>query len=321
MAERILFMRLSSLGDVLLTSPAVRAARRAFPNARIVFMTYAQYAPLYAHNPRVDAVIPLERGAKGALDALKRIRAERFDMSVDLHGKRKTVLLARAAGIPRRLMRDRRHERTTHASHEALNALTPLGVASEEDDMEFFTTEKQERKARRLLEGAARPLTGFFPGASWEMRMWMPDRFAEIANRVMDRLGGGAVVVGGTNERARTERIAALTKGRAQTYVNLPLGTLAALIRQCDLFIACDSGPMHLSAAVQTPTIALFGPGNRDRFRLLNDRHTNLWEPIACSPCKQFRNHCRNNACLQLLTAERVWRAAEAKLRAVGFTP
>ena len=71
MAERILFMRLSSLGDVLLTSPAVRAARRAFPDARIVFMTYAQYAPLYAHNPRVDAVIPLQKGAKGTLDALK----------------------------------------------------------------------------------------------------------------------------------------------------------------------------------------------------------------------------------------------------------
>ena len=326
MADRILLMRLSSLGDVILTTPTARAVRRTFPKARIAFLTYARYLPVYANNPRVNAAIGLEDGPAGAAAALKRLRKERFDLSIDLHGKRKTALLARLAGIPRRagVGSARSAARgNVHAVRQGLRALQRTGVLDRfgpaDEEMEFFTSAADDRAAARLLEGAARPRVGFFPGASWIQRMWMPERFAETANRVIDRLGGSALVTGGPHERDRVARIAEMTGGRARAFLDLPLGTLAALIRGCDLFVSCDSGPMHLSAAVQTPTAGLFGPGNRDRFRLLGARHANLWESIACSPCKQFRNHCANNACMRLLTVERVWRVVQARLAAAGL--
>jgi ADP-heptose:LPS heptosyltransferase len=140
----------------------------------------------------------------------------------------------------------------------------------------------------------------------------MPDRFAEVARRAIDRDGMRVVVVGAEKDREATDRIAERLGDDATVLMDLPLGVLAGVLRKCAKFISNDTGPMHLAVAVGTPTLALFGPGNFERFAPRDAPHVAIREHIACSPCKQFSSRCRDNVCMQLITVDRVWGEVES---------
>jgi len=322
------------MGDVVLTTPAIRALRERFPDAYLAYLTDEAFAPLVRSNPFLDAVIPVNRRQRNRslravwrlLDALE---AERFDLSVDFHRRLQTAFLTWGGGVVRRiggtlLDTDRVSlDGRDYAADRALAALEPLGVVSRGARLEVFVSEEETADALRRLEAAGvepggRPTLGVFPGAGWRPRAWMPERFAEVARRFLAELDGQVVVVGASPDRDLVERVVARLPKRTARLLDLPLGTLAAAIRLCDVFLANDTGPMHLAVAVGTPTVALFGPGNFARFAPRTEPHIALREPIACSPCKQFRNHCRNNACMQLIRVESV---VEAVFRAASPSP
>ncbi len=329
--DRFLLIRLGSLGDVVLTSPAARALRTAFPSAHIAFLTSTPFAPLYASNPHVDEVITVDRARTnrdlGSIASLvRRIRRGRYTVSIDLHRKLKTAGIARLAGVPRRIggsvldttrvALDPAGHAAGHASEHALAALTPLGVADNDARPEVFVSDEDARAATDLLrERSIDPGTddilGIFPGAGWKLRAWMPDRFVEIARRSVDA-GMRVVVVGAEKDREATDHIGASLGDSAVVLMDLPLGVLAGVLRRCAKFVSNDTGPMHLSVAVGTPTVALFGPGNFERFAPREAPHVGIREPIACSPCKQFSSHCRDNVCMQLISVDRVWREVES---------
>jgi lipopolysaccharide heptosyltransferase II len=326
--HRFIIMRLGSLGDVVLTSPAPRALRAAFPSAHIAFLTSTPFAPLYASNPHVDEVLTVDRARTnrdvGAIASLaRRIREGRYDVSIDLHRKLKTAGIARLARVRTRVGGSALDtvrvtlDGSGHASEHALAALAPLGISDDDTRPEVFVSGEDEAAAIRLLRDHGIDPTddrilGIFPGAGWEPRAWMPERFAEVARRAIDEDGMRVVVVGAEKDRGATDNIAASLGNDAVVLMDLPLGVLAGVLKQCAKFVSNDTGPMHLSVAVGTPTVALFGPGNFERFAPRHAPHVGIREHIACSPCKQFSNHCRDNVCMQLITVDRVWSEVES---------
>ncbi len=316
----------------MLTSPVPRALRATFPSAHIAFLTSTPFASLYASNPHVDEVLTVDRARTnrdvGAVASLVgRLRRGRYDVSIDLHRKLKTAGIARLARVPTRIggsrldtvrvMLDVPSHRESHASEHALAALTPLGIADDDARPEVFVSDEDEAAAVALLRDCgidpdSDRILGIFPGAGWKLRAWMPERFAEIARRAIDKDGMRVVVVGAEKDREATDDIGASLGADAVTLMDLPLGVLAGVSKQCAKFVSNDTGPMHLAVAVGTPTLALFGPGNFERFAPRHAPHAAIREHIACSPCKQFSNQCRDNVCMQLITVDRVWREVES---------
>ena len=324
--RNILLIRLSSLGDVVLTSPAIRAVRNKFTSARISMLVASQSAGLLTENPHLDEVIQFDRHAKdkdtSEMVRLVRILRERqFDLIIDFQRKFRTSLLGYLSGAKCRvgyhqpngiLCSVRVPNSSGHAIDSYFALLHAVGIEARDRKLELFLPESDRTYARDIMarQGIDRDrLTiGLFPGAGWKLREWMPDRFAAIGDRLVRDFGAQVAVFGGAHERRLGNYVVDKMAERATSFAgNHQIRQLAALIERCNLFLTNDTGPMHIAAALRTPTVALFGPGNHIRFQPLESIHSTIRHEVPCSPCKQFTNRCKNNICMKLITVDEVW--------------
>jgi predicted lipopolysaccharide heptosyltransferase III len=324
--RNILLVRLSSLGDIVLTSPAIRAVRKHFPNARISMLVAKQSADLLTENPYLDEVLRFDRHVKDKdtaemLRLVRNLRERQFDLTIDFQRKFRTSLLGYLSGAKCRvgyhqpkgfLCSVRVPDSSGHAIDRYFALLHAVGIAAEDRTLDLFLTESDRKYARDTMEKQSidgdRPTVGLFPGAGWKLREWMPDRFAAIGNRLVKDFGAQVVVFGGPHERQLANYVVDLMTEQAASFAgNLPIRQLAALIERCNLFLTNDTGPMHIAAALRTPTVALFGPGNHIRFQPLDPIHSTVRHEVPCNPCKQFTNRCNNNICMKLITVDEVW--------------
>ena len=144
-------------------------------------------------------------------------------------------------------------------------------------------------------------------------------RFAAIGDRVAVHFEAQVLLFGGPKERELVDHVASLMTTAPITFAEaLTIRQFAALVEQCNLFITNDTGPMHIAAAMQTPTVALFGPGDHIRFQPLEPIHTTIRHHVPCNPCKQFTNKCKNNICMKLITVDEVWEVVCRKLSSLN---
>lgn len=312
MGERILLIRLSAVGDVVNTLPALALLRRARPRAHLGFAIEDRAADLVLGHPMVDAVHvfprrrwreslrrgPARWGALGreARAYVRSIRAERYEVSLDFQGNLKGALHALASGAPRRIGFDRGFDREgahlfatervrppvdrPHRVEKFVSLLAPLGVAGEE--REFVLPDAPAARERARLWGEAlglggRPLVAIHPGTSARgaAKRWPEDRFAAAAARLAGESGADVLVTWGPGERALAERVASGAGGGA-VRVSPETGSLlelAELLRLADVLVAADTGPTHLAAACGTPCVALFGPKDPAVYRPFGEGH------------------------------------------------
>ena len=339
MNENILLIRLSSLGDIVLTSPAIRAVRRRYPKALISMLVAQQFADLLTENPHLDEVITFNRTARnrntGEMTRVVRLlRSRNFHLTIDFQRKFRTSLLAYLSGSKCRVgnhqpngimctipVPDRVNK---HAIDRNFDLLYPLGIEPADRSLELFLSDTDREKTRGLLAAKGvhpkRLTVGIFPGAGWKFREWMPNRFAAIGNRIIKDFDAQVLILGGPNEGELVNQVARLMATHAIPIAEeLPIRRFAALVEACNLFISNDTGPMHIAAALQTPTVALFGPGNHIRFQPLEPIHSTLRHDVPCNPCKQFTDRCKDNICMKLITVDEVWETVQKKL--TGMQP
>ncbi len=249
------------------------------------------------------------------------IRERQFDLTIDFQRKFRTSLLAYSSGAKCRvgyhqpnglLCSVRVPDSSGHAIDRYFALLHAAGIKTNDRMLELFITESDRTCAREAMEKQSicigRPIVGLFPGAGWKLREWMPDRFAAIGDRLVKEFGAQVVIFGGPNECQLVNYVIDLMAEQATSFAgNLPIRRLAALIERCNLFLTNDTGPMHIAAALRTPTVALFGPGNHIRFQPLDPIHSTVRHEVPCNPCKQFTNRCKNNVCMKLITVDEVW--------------
>lgn len=280
--QRLLIVRLTAIGDVIHGVPALCAIRRAYPDAHISWVVEGAGAQLLDGHPALDEVIRAPRRWYRSWRQIRELRAtlrERsFDTAVDLQCLTKSALAAYLSGARRRLGVAGRHgrelsrvlnnERTlvraNHVIDQYLGVLAPLGIDNPRVEFRLPETDADTAFADGLLSDYALQRRGFVimnPGAGWTSKRWPPERYGELAARLLRSHGVPTLVAwAGEEERTLAETILRSSDAAARLAPDTSLTQLAALERRAALFVGSDTGPMHLAVAVGTPAISLHGP-------------------------------------------------------------
>lgn len=301
-SPRIAIIKLSSLGDVVHALPVARALRRALPDAHLTWVVEArEYAVLRDH-PDLDAVVPVDTrlwrrliwrpaGARQVLGKLgrlrERIRRASFDVALDLQGLLKSGFLTAYTGAPVRIgfsagfCRERwnalftnRHvtppASARHVVEQYLALLAPLGIEPGPAEFRVPVPAAAERRMEEfLLKEGVKPgdrLVAINPGAGRQEKRWPVARFSALAERLASEAAARVLLLWGPDEAHMAREIALAVPGTS-ALLSPPtdLGELAALLRRCRLMVANDTGPLHLAAALGTPSLGLFGPTRAER--------------------------------------------------------
>lgn len=307
---RVLVREVNWLGDLVMTLPALRAVRRAYPHARLSVMVRHELASFFDGARWLDEVVPyrIRAGVGGWLDrrrVVAALRARRFDLAIIFPRSFESALWPALARIPRRLgYRDdarrllltdaARRTPALLAQHQAYDYLSllreHLGIAGDVADCAIDV----ELRHRATIDGwlAAHrrrrgPLIGLAVAAAYgPAKEWPAARWVELSDRLFERYGAECVLVGGPSERAKCEQIAAATRHGARIAAGeTTIGEAVALLARCDGFAGNDSGSMHVAGALGVPTVGIFGSTNPQRTAPLGARTRVLYHRLECSPC------------------------------------
>lgn len=315
--------------------PALRVVRERFPDAHIAVLARPWVADLYSREQFADQVI-LHTAARGARDwggkwrLARSLRAGRFDCAVLLQNAFEAALIARLAGIPRRIgyNRDGRGflltdaiatpapgEIRRHESYYYLELLRRSGLTEKIPEFDAIRLDGavEARRAGEQRFAEARlpaPVIGISPGAAFgSAKRWLPERFAEAARRVACAHDASIVLFGSAGERPLCETVAGFLRESGPRLKNFAGETTLAefieLAAACRLFLTNDSGAMHIASALGVPTVAVFGATDPTATGPVGPLARVVREPVECSPCK-LRECPTDHCCMTRVSAERV---------------
>jgi heptosyltransferase I len=331
MNQRILLVKLSSFGDVIHALPTLEALRGLYPQGRITWLVEEAFAPLLAGHPALDEVwaIPrlrfrrqsFRRQAASLAGMGSRLRAQPFDLVIDLQGLLKSAVWVALAKSPRKLgynsTREGSHLALTeklppydpeaHAVERYLNVARYLGAP--ESPPRFRLAHLLDEASELPVEIMTRPYAVLHPGARWPTKLWPAAAWARLAEWLAAR--DLTVALSGS---AADQTLADAILAQSQAHIlNLAgrtsLGELAALLQVAAFAVTTDTGPMHLAAALGAPVVALFGPTAPWRTGPFGQGHEVVRLGLDCSPC--FQRRCPEPRCLTELPAAAAARACE----------
>jgi lipopolysaccharide heptosyltransferase I len=275
--QRILLLRLGSLGDIVHALPAAAALRDAFPNARLDWAVDPKWSRLLAGNPDLTSVILADRKSAAAiLKTVKQLRSANYTCAIDFQGLYKSAFLALASACPRRIGFERTYAREGFASWLYTERFNPRGAHKVEHNLtlaqaagaqksipRFPITIFEADELRVTNELAKRNLTDFFvlnPGGGWRSKCWPAERYGELHSRIFAKFGLRGVVSYGPSEENLAQAVIAAAGNSTPAAIPLELGPLMALLRRAKFVVSADTGPLHLAAALGAPVVGLFGP-------------------------------------------------------------
>ncbi len=322
------------MGDIILTTPVLRNLKHAFPHARITYLAEQPFAELLQHHPCVDEIISLDRQGKQMPIFLKLLQT-RYDAAIDLFGNPRSAVLMWASGARMRIggdFRGRRHLYTHKIQDDGrpksaiefhLNYLDPLQIDLQDYDTQIKVTADERAWAKQYLEqqgyDLSLPLVGIHPGASWPAKKWLPERFAELINRLTGDTKAQVLLTMGPSEFEWIQTILQQSARKLPAPKVLPLRQLAALLALVDVYVSNDCGPMHLAPAVGTATVGIFGPGTPEIWfpYKQSQGHRLVHHSLDCSRCN--RDFCETMECMKSITAEQVFNAVLDSLQSRGI--
>ena len=274
---RILVVRLSSLGDIVHTFPAVAALRETFPNAEIVWLTHPRWKLLVESSGLASEVWVTETRSLSSLRTILRsIREKKFSVAMDYQGLWKSAALPFFGGIPRRIgfssetireygvpvfYTDRVRCTQAHVADQngelslragARRATAAVNLAVPHSDESAFCHRPRGLGIQRYV--------ALSPGGGWRSKCWPPDRFGVLCKRIRDSVGLRCVVNYGPGEEALAAGVHDASGDADPLLYDGELGQLMALLRGALCIVGGDTGPLHLAVALGTPAVALFGP-------------------------------------------------------------
>ena len=339
----ILIVKLSAIGDVIHTLPALNAIRNAYPEARITWLVEEAAYELVKGHPALDRVLVSKRkrwlkklrsplflsSMKEVYDFLKELRDTHYDMILDFQALLKSGFLIALARGKRKIGFGKGLEHMEysylflneripavsmehHALIRGLMMLNALGIPTPEIEYELEVSNHDRQKVDDLLRqyGLVNPkrLVVVNPVAKWESKLWSNRKFAQLADRIIAHYDAGIVFTGSFEDRPTIHQIKA---GMRTPAVNLAgettLKMLAALCAKADVVVSTDTGPMHLAVAVGTPVVALFGPTAPWRTGPYGPGNQVVTAGQACAPC--FKRRCPTCDCMALISVDQVFDA------------
>lgn len=349
--KRVLLVRLSALGDVVHTLPALAALRRAMPDAHLAWMVESLSAPLLEGHPMLNELIVYPRAQwqrQGYLRSLPgdirrffgEMRHRRFDIAVDFQGLTKSALIPWLSAIPVRIgfggedgreisqwfytARLRPPHTICHVVHRNLYLLTGLGITEQAAEFPFPDLSTERKEVSQRLEqqgiGADKRLVFLNPGAGWETKRWPAEYFGRLAALIVREIGCGVLLTWGPGEEALVETAMGEVPADLRRQVHRAPPTtvreFAALLNHCSVMVGGDTGPVHLAAARGVPVVGIYGGSDPKRNGPRGAAQIQILAnpDVACYPC--WRVYCDNPPprCLTTITPEAVLEAVRTVL-------
>ncbi len=343
--QRMLLVLPNWVGDLVMATPALKALRERFPRAHLTGLVRQPLEDVLHGGDWLDEMVHWPSGRsvphrrKSFLGLAGRLRRERFDVALLLANSFRSALLARLAGIPRRVGYDREGrgmlltDRLLPYKFDGKYVPAPMigyynalaryfGCRECPERTELFTTPDEEDVVANALAaadiGPDRPIVVMNPGASFgSAKCWLPERFAEVADRLIDEYGAAVFISCGPKEVPVARRVAGFMR-RPATVLDSPvmrLGPLKALIRRSSLLISNDTGPRHFANAFGRPVVVLFGPTDPEWTRTPAAAERAVLVPVDCGPCMK-RTCPQDHRCMRLIDSAQVLATARELLDA-----
>jgi heptosyltransferase-2 len=329
---KILVRATNWVGDAVMSLPALRALRERFPDAEISILAKPWVADLYRREPFCDRLIPYSpRGWREKWEAARKLRPLRFDCAILLQNAFEAAAIAFLAGIPERIgyARDGRSLLLTRAipvprkgeipGHERFYYLELLRRASIIDAplqsdpirLDCAPAARAAGMERFRALGLTGAIIGLSPGAAYgTAKRWLPERFADAANRLARELGASVAVFGSKDERELCETVRGAVAAPSRNFAGeTTLAEFIELAAACRVYLTNDSGAMHIASALGVPTVAVFGATDDVGTGPTGPLSRVVRESVECSPC--LKRECPiDHRCMTRVEATRVAQVA-----------
>lgn len=348
--KMILLIQLGDIGDVVLTTPTIKALKENNPSGEIFVLLRENAGGLIEDCPWVDGVVLVSKDKRKVReeivyqkDFLLELRKKRFDLAIDLRTGTRGAILSFLSGARLRLGRyadDGRlwrnrlfthlirpeNELNQYSALHSLNILAPLELRIKNTSPELIVTKEKETSAANILKKEKvppdKPIIALHPFSRWRYKEWPIRNYVKLINHISSRYRVSIVITGSTDEKGRVDEI--FKKSKIDVY-NLAgktsIGELAGVLKKCNLLIGIDSAPMHIAAAVGTPTITIFGPSSPITWAPRGKQHYLIYKDMPCVPCRQKGcNNSEVSRCLDELSAEEVIPVVDNKVLEIEST-
>jgi len=326
---RILIVEVNWLGDVLFSTPAIKALRRKFPDSFIACMVVPRVKEVLQGNPDINEIIindedGIHKGFSGKLNLAQELKARNFDLAVLFHRSFGRTVITWQAGIRRRLGYSTWKRRfllterlampakdSLHRVDYYLNIVKPLGCDTQDRYYEFFTSGEDEAFIDNFLkeQGIVRGdfVVCLNPGGNWPPKRWPKENFARLADCLLGDYKFKVIFTGAKQDLGLISEIRSAMKFEPIVAAGkTTLRQAACLFKKSNLVISGDSGPLHIASGVGLDIIALFGPTSpRVTGPIGKGRIKIIQKETDCRlPC--YDKDCRDNICMQKITVEDV---------------
>jgi lipopolysaccharide heptosyltransferase II len=328
--KRILIFNVNWLGDVLFSTAVIRNVRRNFPGSFIACIIPSRCYQVLKDNPNLDELIIFDehdrhRGLLDKLRFVRQLKKKNFDAVFLLHRSLSRALICWLAGIPRRFGYDTKNRgflltkripapdpNAMHRIDYYLNVIDKAGLRVEDRFPDIFYSEEDESASEQFLNKHQIEkkdfLVGLNPGGNWAPKRWPKERWARLADRIIEEFKAEVIITGGHNDITLAQDIKNLMKEKPISSCGvLNLKQSGALFKRLDLFITADTGPLHIANASATrKIIAIFGPTSAD---ITGPYPLNnviiLCKDVGCRiPC--YVVNCADNRCMKAVGVDEV---------------
>ena len=335
----ILVIKISSLGDVILVTPSLRALGKKFPNAKIHCLVGKESRKILVNCPYVDELIVYDhkgkdRGWFRLLKLAHNLRRYNFDKVIDFQNNQKSHALCFLSfskesygfdnGKWSRLLSQpvKNYDPNIPAVVQQFQILSQMGIAADDKNyLELWPSERNNIYVKNLLESEwinpNNKIVGINIAASekWKTKNWSTEHIVKLCDMLaMKHIR--VIITGIEKDKPLAQHILSLTRSKPANFVGkTDILQLAALIKRCKVFITPDSAPLHVAAAMQTPVIAFFGPTDSKRHAPPAKRIVVLEKKLSCTPCYSPRCKILTHACMKEITPEEVFKTIETLIK------
>lgn len=341
--ERVAIVKLSSIGDVVHALPVSAVLKRSFPHLQVTWITEERCAEMVTGNPYVHDVLTIPGKAwrhgmwsprvwREVRQMVDLLRAHRFQMTIDLQGLLKSAVVAWLTGAPTRIGYHWQREgawlfnrvvpkepTSVHVVQEYLDVARFLGAETEPVEFPLYIPPEADERVRLLLQGegisSADGFISINPSAGRAFKRWRIERWAELITLIDQRHHLPVVLVGSKADRPLAEDIRARTSVPfVDTVGKTNLKELSAILRRSLLHICGDTGSAHISAALGTPVIGLYGPTNHLRTSPYGQEHRIITHKDRCPVCNSPKPRREHSDCMDMITVSEVLEMTERTL-------
>jgi heptosyltransferase-2 len=324
--KSILFLRHDRIGDMVLSTAALKALKKAYPNATITVLASERNYEVLKHNPTVDEVIIY----KGFFRFIREIRPRGYDLVIDpfvTYELKQAFMSYLAKGTYRIGFEEAGREiffniRGPVASppkrmvDHLLDLTERLGARKEDYGPEVFLSDAEIQWAREALAErgiSANELTiAIHPGAHYPSQRWPAERFGELARRILAQCEAKIILLGSSDEEGLLKAAKKSAGKDVQIFSCTGIREFMALLSRCELLVCNNSGPLHIASALKVPTVSTIGPTVTPLWLPYGENNVVLNKRLSCSPCN--RAVCKVHECMESIRVDEVFEAVQIQI-------